>query len=741
SVSLNPSGGVYVAGTTVTLTAQANSGWRFSSWSGAISSTQNPVSVVMSTNRVITANFVDIQGPQVNISTPSNNAVVSGVVNIVANVADNVGVSKVLFYIDDVCVSTDTTSPYSYSWDTRLVSNTTYTIRVVGYDTTGNNGYAQIVVNVHNSNYKLMVEVLPENTYGRVLLNPSLDSYLSGTTVSLTAEAYPSNKFVSWAGSIQSVQNPYIITIATYDVTVYSLFIEEDWHVLNIDRQWYNLRFSTQTGKFKLSFKAKPLWRNLDVPIGISYGTAESYTDLACIVRFYTNGLVDVRDAGSYRADLSYGYDMYVEYKITFDVDITNKVYDVYISSGYGDTKLASGYKFRTEQSETSQLNNFAGRYNRGPAGVAIKDVEVYTEQVSSGAYIRILSPVDGAKVSGDVTIQIEAFDDTGNINQVIIYIDDICISTITTHPYNYIWDTKEVSNGTHTIKVTANSSSGKFLQTNISVVVYNEEVSSDSPPVVKILSPVNNSTVSGNVKIQVDITDDNGVNSVLFYVDDVCISTVTSLPYEYTLNTTFLSNSTHTIKVEAYDIKGQVGYDLVIVTVVNLEEDTPPAIVALKGLENKVSGVVKISVEVEDDVGIDKVDLYLGDKLLVSLTQSPYEFNFDSTKYDNGLYTIVVVVYDTSGQTSQESYSFEISNVFTTAQIKLNYVITPNGDGINDYIDFSWVNPEKIKIYNVKGELIKELNPTSNWQADGLDTGIYFYKAKDKYGKIFVLK
>ncbi|MEM5878574.1 MAG: Ig-like domain-containing protein, partial [Candidatus Aenigmatarchaeota archaeon] len=64
SVSLNPSGGVYVAGTTVTLTAQANSGWRFSSWSGAISSTQNPVSVVMSTDIVITANFVVIQPTQ-----------------------------------------------------------------------------------------------------------------------------------------------------------------------------------------------------------------------------------------------------------------------------------------------------------------------------------------------------------------------------------------------------------------------------------------------------------------------------------------------------------------------------------------------------------------------------------------------------------------------------------------------------------------------------------------------------
>ncbi|MEM1561348.1 MAG: glycoside hydrolase, partial [Ignisphaera sp.] len=58
SVSLNPSGGVYVAGTTVTVTAVSNSGWVFLGWSGDVSGNQNPISIVMNGNRSVTANFV-----------------------------------------------------------------------------------------------------------------------------------------------------------------------------------------------------------------------------------------------------------------------------------------------------------------------------------------------------------------------------------------------------------------------------------------------------------------------------------------------------------------------------------------------------------------------------------------------------------------------------------------------------------------------------------------------------------
>ena len=58
SVSLNPSAGSYVAGTTVTLAATANNGYVFSSWSGDLTGSQNPATIVMNSNKSVTANFV-----------------------------------------------------------------------------------------------------------------------------------------------------------------------------------------------------------------------------------------------------------------------------------------------------------------------------------------------------------------------------------------------------------------------------------------------------------------------------------------------------------------------------------------------------------------------------------------------------------------------------------------------------------------------------------------------------------
>jgi len=57
-VNLNPVGGEYVAGTEVTLTASANSGYVFSNWSGDITGTDNPITIVMDSDKNVTANFV-----------------------------------------------------------------------------------------------------------------------------------------------------------------------------------------------------------------------------------------------------------------------------------------------------------------------------------------------------------------------------------------------------------------------------------------------------------------------------------------------------------------------------------------------------------------------------------------------------------------------------------------------------------------------------------------------------------
>ncbi len=59
SVTLDPSGGTYNYGDTVTITPTANSGYVFYEWSGDAGGNDNPLTIIMDSDKNITANFVD----------------------------------------------------------------------------------------------------------------------------------------------------------------------------------------------------------------------------------------------------------------------------------------------------------------------------------------------------------------------------------------------------------------------------------------------------------------------------------------------------------------------------------------------------------------------------------------------------------------------------------------------------------------------------------------------------------
>jgi len=61
SVTKNPSQATYPYGTVVQLTAIANTGWTFSSWSGNLSGSTNPRSITMNGNKSVTAHFTQNQ--------------------------------------------------------------------------------------------------------------------------------------------------------------------------------------------------------------------------------------------------------------------------------------------------------------------------------------------------------------------------------------------------------------------------------------------------------------------------------------------------------------------------------------------------------------------------------------------------------------------------------------------------------------------------------------------------------
>ena len=58
SVQLDPPGGVYDAGTVVTLTAEPDAAYLFTGWSGDLSGDDNPATIVMDDDRDVTATFL-----------------------------------------------------------------------------------------------------------------------------------------------------------------------------------------------------------------------------------------------------------------------------------------------------------------------------------------------------------------------------------------------------------------------------------------------------------------------------------------------------------------------------------------------------------------------------------------------------------------------------------------------------------------------------------------------------------
>ncbi len=93
----------------------------------------------------------DTVAPTASVTAPAASATVSGIVAVSAAASDNVGVSRVEFYINSVLVSTDSASPYSYSWNSTSAANGSSTLRAIAYDAAGNSGQsATVTVTVNN---------------------------------------------------------------------------------------------------------------------------------------------------------------------------------------------------------------------------------------------------------------------------------------------------------------------------------------------------------------------------------------------------------------------------------------------------------------------------------------------------------------------------------------------------------------------------------------------------------------
>ena len=86
---------------------------------------------------------------------------------------------------------------------------------------------------------------------------------------------------------------------------------------------------------------------------------------------------------------------------------------------------------------------------------------------------VKIVSPTDGETLHGTVTIFAKVQDSEG-IAQVEFFANDKLLKSFISSPYEYVWNTYGVIDGTYTLKVEATNLSGNKSSKNISVKVNN---------------------------------------------------------------------------------------------------------------------------------------------------------------------------------------------------------------------------------------------------------------------------
>jgi hypothetical protein len=125
---------------------------------------------------------------------------------------------------------------------------------------------------------------------------------------------------------------------------------------------WLNLPFPPRNAPFTVEFDMSTEEEGaVDCLTGLALDPAQTFTDLAAIVRFSTAGVVDARNGSAYAAENVLSYAPSVVYRVRLDIDPPAHVYDVAVTpSGGSRVVIGTGFSFRTEQAATATLDTLA---------------------------------------------------------------------------------------------------------------------------------------------------------------------------------------------------------------------------------------------------------------------------------------------------------------------------------------------------------------------------------------------
>jgi unsaturated rhamnogalacturonyl hydrolase len=154
---------------------------------------------------------------------------------------------------------------------------------------------------------------------------------------------------------------------------------------------------ASYTGVITAEFDVAPQRNGIDGVVCFADSSIKirGYSSCAMLIRMSTNGVFDVRDGSTYRADATVRYNARDTYHVRMLTDLDAKTYDVYITApGSAQVQIANDYAFRSDAPLTDNLGQICLK-SGADGDYIVQDLNVHNDNHDNDTNLALDNVVD----------------------------------------------------------------------------------------------------------------------------------------------------------------------------------------------------------------------------------------------------------------------------------------------------------------------------------------------------------
>lgn len=161
------------------------------------------------------------------------------------------------------------------------------------------------------------------------------------------------------------------------------------------------------------------------------------------------------------------------------------------------------------------------------------------------------------------------------------------------------------------------------------------------------------NGNVTGTIPVDVNYSDNVGVVSTELHINGQMIITDNLSPFAFSWDTTLHPDGDYTLTAYAFDAAGNQASSANILVAIsnNATTDTEvPTITIASPIDGEVSGTTPVNVNYSDNIDVVRVELYVNGQKIMTDSQAPFAFSWDTKALPDGTYTLTSKAFDEAG-------------------------------------------------------------------------------------------